>query len=136
MPKKNNDLGRNPVGQIIYDSRGYMSASISTTDPEHIPPDRTPNASTPEDLALLAQHILVYAGGLHVVWENSTATVGRLIHGPLTVSSRPNWLGKNQTRNYIITSNENELDGRDVLHLWLRTETDIANIYWVRAGLN
>jgi hypothetical protein len=112
-----------------------MSASITSRDAEHIPPNRDPEKPTDADYALMGRHILAYSGELHVAWENSTATVGRLTHGPLIMASRWTWLGTNQTRNYIVTKNANETGGRDVLHLWLRQEEEntVANIYWVRA---
>jgi hypothetical protein len=126
-------LGSHPVGQLIYDSQGYMSASITSTDPSHIPPNRAPNNSTQEDYALIAQHVLAYAGPLSVEWENSTATVGRLIHGPLTMSTAWNWLGTNQSRNYILTKNASASGGNDVLHLWIEAGEGTANLYWERA---
>lgn len=126
-------LGNHAAGQIIYDPQGYMSASITSTDAEHIPPNRTPNNRTQEDYALIAQHVLAYAGPLSVEWENSTATVGRLIHGPLTMSTSWGWLGTNQSRNYVLTRNASETGGRDVLLLWTKGAEIASNIWWVRA---
>jgi hypothetical protein len=50
------------------------------------------------------------------------------------MSTRPEWVLTNQTRNYIVTNRAYE--GRDVLHLWARVEEadDAANLYWARAG--
>lgn len=132
--KPRDNFGRHPVGQIIYDPAGYMSASISSTDPEHIPPTRDPDEATDADRALMSKHSLAYSGQLHVEWENSTATVGRLIHGPLVMSSHTSWLRTNQSRNYILTKNATETPGRDILHLWLKGSDGTANLYWVRAG--
>lgn len=131
--KSSTMLGSHPVGQLIYDPQGYMSASIASTDPSHIPPNRAPNNSTQEDYALIAQHALAYAGPLSVEWENSTATAGRLIHGPLTMSTAWNWLGTNQSRNYILTRNASETNGKDLLHLWIESGGGTANLYWERA---
>ncbi|OAL03193.1 hypothetical protein IQ06DRAFT_315399 [Phaeosphaeriaceae sp. SRC1lsM3a] len=125
-------LGSRPFGQIIYDARGYMSASMTSTDPEDIP-TRSPSNATTDDFALIAQRILAYAGELHVEWENSTATEGRLIHGPLSMATRWDWLGQNQSRNYLLTRNASETGGRDVLHLWVRGEKAIGRLWWVRA---
>ncbi|KAH7071807.1 Lipocalin-like domain-containing protein [Paraphoma chrysanthemicola] len=134
-PNPPNDLGAHPVGLLQYDARGYMSASITATEPEFLPPNRAPEDPTHDDFALAGQHILAYAGELHLQWDNSTALVGRLTHGPLLMASRPGWLGTIQTRNYIVTRNASETGGKDVLHLWARNETtkSVANIYWARA---
>ncbi|KAH8726950.1 Lipocalin-like domain-containing protein [Phaeosphaeriaceae sp. PMI808] len=115
------DLGKHPVGLLIYDTRGYMSASMTSTDPDHIPPDRSPAPMTDADYALFGQHKLAYAGELRVMWENSTAMVGRL-------------LGTNMTRDYVVTYGAKEVGGRDVLRLWVRDEAknSTTNIYWVR----
>ncbi|KAH8700043.1 Lipocalin-like domain-containing protein [Phaeosphaeriaceae sp. PMI808] len=132
-PTNLTDLGKHPAGQLIYDANGYMSASMTSTDPDQIPPNRSPAPMTQEDYILIGQHTLVYAGELHVAWENSSATVGRLTHGPLIMSNKPSWLGTNQTRNYIVTKKEKE---GDILHLWLKDEKKnmISNIFWVRGG--
>jgi hypothetical protein len=134
--KPRDNFGRHPVGQIIYDPAGYMSASISSTDPEHIPPTRNPDEATDADRALMSKHSLAYSGQLHVEWENSTATVGRLTHGPLVMSSHTSWLGTNQSRNYVLTKNASETLGKDILHLWLKGSDGTANLYWMRAEAN
>jgi len=128
-------LGHNPIGQITYDPNGYMSVGMISTTPGDIPPPRTPDKPTYDDFAKVGEHILAYAGELHIAWDNSTVTSGRLYHGPLMMSSRTSWLGTNQTRNYDVTMNATETGGRDVLHLWLRNETSdqVANLFWARA---
>ncbi|KAF2827689.1 hypothetical protein CC86DRAFT_321988 [Ophiobolus disseminans] len=128
-------LGRTPIGQLSYDPNGYMSANMVSSNPKDLPPDRTPDKPTYDDFALVGEHILTYAGELHLAWENSTASSGRLIHGPLVMSSQASWLGKLQLRNYEVTLNAHETGGRDVLKLWYRNEeTDNdSTIYWARA---
>lgn len=82
----------------------------------------------------MAQHAIAYAGPWSVEWENSTATVGRLIHGPLTMSTAWNWLGTRQSRNYVLTRNASETGGRDLLRLWVNDgEGRTSNLWWVRA---
>jgi hypothetical protein len=112
-----------------------MSASITSTDADHIPPVRNPDEPTDADYGLMGRHTLAYAGELHLQWENSTTTAGRLTHGPLVMASRWKWLGTNQTRNYVVTKKANETGGKDVLRLWTRDEVGglIGNIYWMRA---
>lgn len=105
---------------------------MQSTDPEHFPTRPWANA-TIDDYALITQHVLAYAGELHLGWENSTATEGRVIHGPLKMATRWDWYGQNQTRNYVVTKNATETGGRDVLHIWVRGETSIGRLWWARA---
>jgi hypothetical protein len=112
-----------------------MSVSVTSTDAEHIPPVRESGNASDADYALMGRHSLAYAGELHLQWENSTATAGRLTHGPLVMASLWRMLGRNQTRDYVVTKRAHETGGKDVLKLWTRDEKEgsIANIYWVRA---
>lgn len=119
----------------MYDANGYMSASMTTTDADQYPPNRSPLPMTQEDYVLIGQHTLVYAGELHVVWENSSATVGRLTHGPVIMTNKPSWLGTSMIRNYVVIEGGEEFGGRNLLRLWSRDEAKdiVSNIYWVRA---
>ncbi|KAH7341191.1 Lipocalin-like domain-containing protein [Pyrenochaeta sp. MPI-SDFR-AT-0127] len=125
------DLGDNEVGLLIYDANGYMSANMASTEPEHQVPNK--ENLTDFDYSMIGRHTLSYAGELHV-WNGSNETAGTLTHGPLTMATRPRWLSRNQTRNYIVS--KAAFEGKDVLHLWLRDEKEgkIANIFWARAG--
>lgn len=108
---------------------------MTTTVPEWIAPIRNPGQPTQEDFALIGEHILVYSGEVHLAWENSTATSGRLIHGPLLMATRPSWRVASQVRDYVVTKNAAEVGGRDVLNLYYRNETSdtFASLYWARA---
>ncbi|KAF2034192.1 hypothetical protein EK21DRAFT_97659 [Setomelanomma holmii] len=123
-PKPSNNLGAHPIRLLHYETRGYMSASSTATEPKYLPPDRRPDDPTYDDLALIGKHTLAYAGELHV-----------LTHGPLVMASHPGWRGTNQSRNYVVTTIASATGGRDVLRLWLRNATAnlIANIYWMTA---
>ncbi|KAF2821032.1 hypothetical protein CC86DRAFT_470819 [Ophiobolus disseminans] len=128
-------LGLSPIGLLTYNPDGYMSAHMVSSDPGHIPPVRDPEPPTYEDFALVGEHSLVYAGELHVAWENSTATSGRLTHGPLKMASLASWIETSQPRNYEVTLKAHETGGRDVLRLWARDEGrhTVSTIWWVRA---
>lgn len=123
-------LGVNPVGLLTYNPEGYMSASLGPTDPSYIPPLR--DEPTHEDFALTGEHILTYAGGLKLAWENSTATAGRVIHGPLIVSSLRIWLNTEQWRDYRVTRKAKETGGKDVLQLYALGAETFSSLFWVR----
>jgi hypothetical protein len=121
-------------GILIYHEQGFMSANTASSIPEDIAPVR-PGGPTAEDLILIGNHTISYAGVLSVK-EGSNETHGTLTHGPLFMATIPSWRDRNMTRNYIIIKGDYE--GRDVLHLWLRNEADdsIANIHWARLPSN
>lgn len=108
-----------------------MSANMASADPEHQVPDK--GNLTESDYAMIGRHSLNYAGELHV-WNGSNETVGTLTHGPLIMATRPSFIAKSQTRNYIVSKGNDE--GRDVLTLWVRDEKEdaVTNIFWARAG--
>jgi len=109
-----------------------------STGPQHHPSTLTWPANTTEMLynwAIVAKTSLHYAGPLTAL-EGSGNVTGRLIHGPLTVSSRPSWNGTDQARNYTLSEEVVRVESgerkRLVLHLWGRNETtkEIANLFW------
>jgi hypothetical protein len=117
-----------------------MSANIMSTAPQHRPAGLTWPANTTAmlyDWAIVTKTSLHYGGPLTAL-EGSGNETGRLIHGPLTVSSRPAWDGTAQARNYTLTEEVPDKEGesskkrRLVLHLWARNETsrEIANLFW------
>lgn len=125
-------LGRAPVGLLIYDAKGYMSANLASTDPEDRPMDLT-YPSRPEqpdsEWAIVGRETLAYSGNLSAT-EDSTAEKGQLIHGPLSVANVPSWTGTSQLRNYTVY--DGPKGKATVLHIYTRNETSgvIGNLYW------
>lgn len=77
-----------------------MAASMATSDPNCLPQ----NASLPltaEQSALIGTHTLFYAGRVSINESfPSDEHSGQILHGPMTVSSYPFWIGTIQTRDY------------------------------------
>jgi hypothetical protein len=126
-------LGNHSAGLLIYAPLGYVSVNIWSTEPGAIPAPAPADNYTDADWALIGHHTLSYAGALQL-WEGSNETTGTLTHGPLVMSSLPEWVVTNQTRNYTVSPNAHE--ERDVLMLWAENiENDIiSRIYWARAA--
>lgn len=131
-----------PRGQILY-TPTHMSANIMDTDPSRRPSDLQWPANTTELLynwAIIAKSSLHYAGPLTAL-EGSDNKTGRLIHGPLLISSRPAWYETPQARNYTLVeesvgNGDERKRTRLVLRLWARNETkgEIANLFWEKVG--
>ncbi|KAH7311360.1 Lipocalin-like domain-containing protein [Stachybotrys elegans] len=98
--------GAAPVGVIHYSKSGYMSATISATEPELRPQELT-FPFTPDqddaDWALVGKHSIGYAGPLRISDAvPATAESGQVFHGPLIAANVPRWVGTSQVRNYTI----------------------------------
>ncbi|EKD17583.1 uncharacterized protein L3040_006704 [Drepanopeziza brunnea f. sp. 'multigermtubi'] len=98
--------GKNPVGLLIYTASGFMSATITATEPELRPDGLTfpylPNQSD-ADWALVGRHSIGYAGPLSINTDlPANETHGQLFHGPLTVANVPSMVGIEQRRNYTV----------------------------------
>ncbi|KAF2033076.1 hypothetical protein EK21DRAFT_59186 [Setomelanomma holmii] len=93
------------VGFLIYTATGWISATITATEPEFRPNLTFPYKAndTDSDWAAVGKHSIGYAGPLRI----NTAlpyneTNGQVFHGPLTVANVPTWQGASQPRNYTI----------------------------------
>lgn len=97
--------GENPVGIITYSKSGWMSATITATEPE-----LRPNLTFPflpehddADWALVGKHSIGYAGPFTVSRDiPANTTHGQIFHGPLTVANVPTWVKSLQRRNYTV----------------------------------
>ena len=115
--------GKAPVGLLIYTESGFMSATITATEPEFRPNltfPYQPNDSD-ADWALVGKHSIGYAGPYSVNEElPATETEGQIFHGPLTVANVPTWEGQKGKRNYTIV--EVEENGEEVKYLKIGSE--------------
>ncbi|KAI4921479.1 hypothetical protein J4E85_008824 [Alternaria conjuncta] len=115
--------GKAPVGLLIYTESGFMSATITATEPEFRPNltfPYQPNDSD-ADWALVGKHSIGYAGPYSVNEElPATETEGQIFHGPLTVANVPTWEGQKGKRNYTIV--EVEENGEEVTYLKIGSE--------------
>ncbi|KAI4953672.1 hypothetical protein J4E91_002520 [Alternaria rosae] len=115
--------GKAPVGLLIYTESGFMSATITATEPEFRPNltfPYQPNDSD-ADWALVGKHSIGYAGPYSVNEElPATETEGQIFHGPLTVANVPTWAGQKAKRNYTIV--EVEENGEEVKYLKIGSE--------------
>lgn len=98
--------GAAPVGIITYSKSGYMSATISATEPELRPQGLTfpftPDQSD-ADWALVGKHSIGYAGQYTISDAiPATAESGQIFHGPLVSANVPRWVGTRQLRNYTV----------------------------------
>ncbi|KAF2820290.1 hypothetical protein CC86DRAFT_119209 [Ophiobolus disseminans] len=97
--------GKAPVGLLIYTADGWMSATITATEPEFRPNLTFPYQpnDTDADWSAVGRHSIGYAGPLRL--SNAipaNETNGQVFHGPLTVANVPTWVGANQRRNYTV----------------------------------
>ncbi|KAI4948892.1 hypothetical protein J4E86_008241 [Alternaria arbusti] len=109
--------GKAPVGLLIYTESGFMSATITATEPEFRPNltfPYQPNDSD-ADWALVGKHSIGVNEELP-----ATETEGQIFHGPLTVANVPTWEGQKGKRNYTIV--EVEENGEEVKYLKIGSE--------------
>jgi hypothetical protein len=103
--------GTAPIGLLIYTATGYMSATITATEPEFRPNLTFPYQvnDTDADWAQIGKHSIGYAGPFRVNDElPASETDGQIFHGPLTVANVPTWVGQNHRRNYTVVEVEEE----------------------------
>lgn len=100
----NESYGNNPSGVIMYTPSGYMSALLTTTDPEDRPQGLTLPAQddqTDHDWANIGRHTLAYSGPF---FFNDALTVnesaGQIVHGPIRTTTLPRFVGSLQRRNF------------------------------------
>ncbi|OHF02911.1 hypothetical protein CORC01_01669 [Colletotrichum orchidophilum] len=98
--------GSNPVGILSYSKSGFMSATITSTNPEDRPANLTfpfEDSQSDADWALVGKHSIGYAGPLRISDAiPANATFGQVLHGPLTVANVPSMAGGSQARNYTL----------------------------------
>ncbi|KAH7390964.1 Lipocalin-like domain-containing protein [Phaeosphaeria sp. MPI-PUGE-AT-0046c] len=105
VPIPDEAYGSAPVGLLIYTATGFMSATITATEPEYRPNLTFPFQpnDTDADWAAVGRHSIGYAGPLRISDAiPANKTNGQVFHGPLTVANVPTWVGANQRRNYTI----------------------------------
>ncbi|CBX97586.1 hypothetical protein IAQ61_001204 [Plenodomus lingam] len=128
--------GAAPVGLLTYTAAGYMSATITATEPELRPshlifPFRANDSDS--DWALVGKHSIGYAGPLRISTDvPANETQGQVFHGPLTVANVPSWAGQSQRRNYTIVDRMEE--GRRERYLRIGSERGNGNrgVLWWR----
>ncbi|KAK2054628.1 hypothetical protein LY76DRAFT_551834 [Colletotrichum caudatum] len=104
VPVEDRTYGSNPVGILSYSKSGYMSATITSTDPADRPANLTfpyQDGQSEAAWAAIGRHSIGYAGPVSITDAvEATATSGQLVHGPLTVANVPSMVGNRQIRNY------------------------------------
>ncbi|KAI9155118.1 hypothetical protein HJFPF1_07686 [Paramyrothecium foliicola] len=125
--------GEAPTGIITYSKSGYMSATISATEPE-LRPQHLTFPFTPDqndtDWALVGKHSIGYAGPYSISDAiPATPENGQIFHGPLVAANVPRWVGSRQVRNYTIVHQGNET------YLNIQSRRDggyTGELWWVR----
>jgi len=114
-------FGNSPVGLLIYQAEGRMSAQLSTGSPTALSSDDSLQASV-EEAAAAWRTYFGYWGGFKVYPEEGV--VAHRVQG----SSFPNWIGTEQARHFrfdgpnrLILETESAC-GRYTL-MWQRTST-------------
>lgn len=133
MPIPDAAYGEAPTGIITYSRSGYMSATISATEPELRPQNLTfpftPDQSE-SDWALVGKHSIGYAGPFSISDAiPATPERGQIFHGPLVAANVPRWVGSRQVRNYTIVHQGNET------YLNIQSRRDggfTGELWWVR----
>lgn len=96
--------GEHPAGVISYTPTGYMSAVLTSTDPDLRPQALTLPAQANQsvtDWAEVGEHTLAYAGPFHFSRiDSSDGRKGEVIHGPLITATLPRFVGSLQTRQF------------------------------------
>ncbi|KAH6909076.1 Lipocalin-like domain-containing protein [Coprinopsis sp. MPI-PUGE-AT-0042] len=103
--------GKAPVGLLMYSAEGWMSATITATEPEFRPNLTFPYQpnDTDADWAAVGRHSIGYAGPLRLSDAiPANKTNGQVFHGPLVVANVPTWVGQNQRRNYTVIEDGDE----------------------------
>ncbi|KZM20237.1 uncharacterized protein EKO05_0003683 [Ascochyta rabiei] len=113
VPVPDAAYGAAPVGILTYSKSGYMSATITATEPQLQPNLTFPFQASDldSDWALIGKHSIGYAGPFRVNEAlPANKTSGQVFHGPLVVANVPTWVGTEQKRNYTVVR-----EGRDTL---------------------
>ncbi|KAJ4387288.1 hypothetical protein N0V93_007877 [Gnomoniopsis smithogilvyi] len=119
--------GSAPVGQLIYTADGFVSATITSTDPQDRPANLTfpfQDGQSDADWAAVGRHSIGYSGPFSINPDvPSNTTMGGVLHGPLTVANVPSMVGNVQPRNYTLIQ-----EGEDVL---LRIDSRRAGVRYL-----
>ena len=121
--------GKNPVGVLIYTATGWMSATITATEPEFRPNLTFPYKpnDTDADWAAVGKHSIGYAGPVRINTAlPANETNGQVFHGPLTVANVPTWQGESQPRNYTIV----EQNGEKYLRIGSQRGGGFTGVLW------
>ncbi|KAF2441568.1 hypothetical protein P171DRAFT_340237, partial [Karstenula rhodostoma CBS 690.94] len=105
VPVPDATYGEAPVGILTYSKSGYVSATISATEPAFRPNVAFPyqDSDLDSDWALVGKHTIGYAGPFRVNEAlPANKTHGQVFHGPLVVANVPTLMGKEQKRNYTV----------------------------------
>ncbi|RMZ67445.1 Lipocalin-like domain-containing protein [Pyrenophora seminiperda CCB06] len=123
VPIPESTYGQHPVGLLIYTAAGFMSATITATEPALRPSVSFPYKANETDAewALVGKHSIGYAGPLSINTAfPANETNGQVFHGPLTVANVPTLAGERQPRNYTIVERMEE--GKVVKYLRIGSE--------------
>ncbi|KAF2846947.1 hypothetical protein T440DRAFT_218470 [Plenodomus tracheiphilus IPT5] len=139
VPVPDRAYGENPVRILIYTATGFVSATITATEPSLRPQNLTfpfrPN-DTDADWALVGKHSIGYAGPVRINPAlPANETQGQIFHGPLIVANVPSLAGERQTRNYSIVDQWEE--GKWVRYLKIGSERGNGNrgvLWWKRVA--
>jgi hypothetical protein len=111
IPIPDDAYGTAPVGILTYSASGYMSATITATEPSLRPNLTFPFQTNDKDSdwALVGKHSIGYAGPFSVNSElPASETQGQVFHGPLVVANVPTWVGQKHRRNYTVVTEGGE----------------------------
>ncbi|KAK1999900.1 hypothetical protein LX36DRAFT_459567 [Colletotrichum falcatum] len=128
VPVDDPTYGSSPVGILTYSRTGFMSATLTSTDPEHRPASLTfpfEEGQPDAEWALVGKHSIGYAGPVSISGDvPASATDGQVLHGPLTVANVPAMVGAVHRRNYTTFENgtllriTSQRDGSNRGELW------------------
>ncbi|CAL3968303.1 unnamed protein product [Diplocarpon coronariae] len=130
--------GEAPVGQLIYTASGFMSATITASEPEFRPAVSFPYKAneTDADWATVGRHSIGYAGPLSINLDLlANLTHGQLFHGPLTVANVPTMVGVSQVRNYTVIKTREQ--GEEVTYIRIGSERGggfRGELWWKKIG--
>ncbi|KAJ0382526.1 hypothetical protein COL922a_012383 [Colletotrichum nupharicola] len=131
VPVEDRVYGSNPVGILTYSKSGYVTATITSTDPEDRPANLTfpyEDSQTDADWAQVGRHSIGYAGVMRISDAFPvTLTTGQVIHGPLTVANIPSMVGTEARRNYTLFE-----DGKVLLIASQRDGGNRGELWWRR----
>ncbi|KAF6810097.1 hypothetical protein CMUS01_03990 [Colletotrichum musicola] len=131
VPVPDKTYGENPVGILTYSKSGYVSATLTSTNPEDRPANLTfpyEDGQSDADWAKVGRHSIGYAGRLQISDAfPATLTAGQVIHGPLTVANVPSMVGTSARRNYTLFE-----DGKILLISSQRDGGNRGELWWRR----
>ncbi|KAK1977802.1 Lipocalin-like domain-containing protein [Colletotrichum cereale] len=128
VPVDDLTYGSAPVGILTYSKTGFMSATLTSTNPDHRPASLTfpfEESQSDAEWALVGKHSIGYAGPFSISGDVlASATNGQVFHGPLTVANIPSMVAAVHRRNYTTFENgtllriTSQRDGSNRGELW------------------